>query len=296
MLFVILSCTAEEAFEPSAYDPSEFLPDEAAPVLEPVQVEAALAQVLGEWRGSTIQLAPQVAIEKYEEAMSYADASCPQNYQYEGNDYWNGSCQTEQDAYFDGYLFYNTEEQSDVLGDGGIYDSKSINGAAHINTSDDAVSYQWGGFANVISGTNIDGAQIDFMSAAGSFYFSEAELSLSMELQQYVASYFINGAQVNAYSLNGTTPIHHDFLSALSFEGVIFYSALFGYPCEQEPQGVLSIRDEHGRWYDVTFDVSEEWELQGECDGCGTLFQNEEYLGLLCLPELDWLSWEGRPW
>ena len=41
MLFVVLACTAEEAFEPSAYDPSEFLPDEAAPVLEPVQVEAA---------------------------------------------------------------------------------------------------------------------------------------------------------------------------------------------------------------------------------------------------------------
>ena len=132
--------------------------------------------------------------------------------------------------------------------------------------------------------------------SAGSFFFSEEELSLSMELQQYAASHTVYGLNANAYSINGTTPINDEIIAALSFEALIFYSQQFGYPCEKEPLGVLSVRDQEGHWYELHFDVSEEWELLGACDGCGSLFHNEEYLGSICLPELGWLMWEEAPW
>ena len=60
--------------------------------------------------------------------------------------------------------------------------------------------------------------------------------------------------------------------------------------------GQMSVRDTHGYWYELKFDVSSDWELMGECDGCGQLSHKGENIGEVCLDFSSVLEWEDRPW
>ena len=79
------------------------------------------------------------------------------------------------------------------------------------------------------------------------------------------------------------------------------YSANAGSPCEQEPSGLISIRDEEGQWYDVEFHgppYSGAWSYQPACDGCGEVWFRGEYMGEACVDFSLIMNWngEGRPW
>ena len=79
------------------------------------------------------------------------------------------------------------------------------------------------------------------------------------------------------------------------------YSGDAGSPCEQEPSGLISIRDTEGQWYDVEFHgppYSGAWSYQPACDGCGEVWFRGEYMGEACVDFEIFMQWngEGRPW
>lgn len=75
--------------------------------------------------------------------------------------------------------------------------------------------------------------------------------------------------------------------------------------CDEEPAGVVSIRDANGVWHDVIFDArppedaeDEEWD-EALCDGCGSLFVSGREDGTACVDGDDLavvMDWTGRPW
>jgi hypothetical protein len=56
--------------------------------------------------------------------------------------------------------------------------------------------------------------------------------------------------------------------------GIHFHGLSYGVECAVAPFGDLSVRDELGRWYRVSFD--------DECDGCGDVTLSGEELGRAC--------------
>ncbi|MBM74620.1 MAG: hypothetical protein CMK59_04395 [Proteobacteria bacterium] len=298
MIF-FLACHQEGSWHPSAYEPSGVLSENRPSMLQTEALEENLQAFFDAWHGSVEQRAGLDIINWYQEAMSFSDASCPQSYEYQGNQYWFSNCTTDQGDHFDGYVFFNTEYQEDVLSDGGVYDSTSLNGAAKIDVLDQEIVNIGGGVV-LISGFNIDGAKIDFMAVQGSFSVEkdsvESQELVSMEFQQYAFSQILNGVSLNGYSLNGTMPLQSEQIKAISFAEVAFFDQRFGYPCEEEPIGQISVRDAQGYWYDLNFDVSIEWDLMGVCDGCAQLTQQGDVLGEICLDFSSILEWEDRPW
>jgi hypothetical protein len=58
--------------------------------------------------------------------------------------------------------------------------------------------------------------------------------------------------------------------------GIHFHGLSYGVECTEAPFGDVSVRDELGRWYRISFDDS--------CDGCGDVSLSGANLGRACLP------------
>ena len=96
------------------------------------------------------------------------------------------------------------------------------------------------------------------------------------------------------FGIEGDTP-------AIYASDFYIYSASYGSPCEQEPSGLVAVRDSLGQWYDVEFQgppYSGAWSYQPECDGCGDVWFRGEFLGEACVDFSIFMDWDGdgRPW
>ena len=40
----------------------------------------------------------------------------------------------------------------------------------------------------------------------------------------------------------------------------------------------------------------DQWQLTGDCDGCGIAFYKDEELGEVCIDTSGLLAWEEQPW
>ena len=72
-----------------------------------------------------------------------------------------------------------------------------------------------------------------------------------------------------------------------------------GHPyitCDLEPIGGIRIRTSDGLWIDLAFDIDEEWQLTGLCDGCGTAFIDNQQLGQICIDMDGLFNWTDKPW
>ena len=234
----------------------------------------------------------------YASVMLQADSYCPQSYTVDGNSFWYGSCTSTSGMSYDGYLFYNTYEDHNFFGDGGSWNVESLSGSTQMIGVDDRLVH-WGGSANLAEGTSVDGYPVYFSSVTGSFLDEGATETWLQEghsdtLMMYGIS-FSETSPSNAFMISGSMQ-WNGAVTAVEFGEVIAYATAVGYPCWKEPMGSLAVRDAHGRWLDIQFDVDENWQLVGTCDGCGSASSNGEAIGEICVDVAPLLNWEGAPW
>ena len=234
----------------------------------------------------------------YDSVMAQADAYCPQAYTVDGNSFWYGSCTSTAGMSYDGYLFYNTYEDYNFFGDGGSWNVETLSGSTQMVGSEGRLIH-WGGSAYLGEGTSVDGYPVYFSSVTGSFLDDGATETWLQEghsdtLTMYGAS-FSETVVSNAFMISGSMR-WSGAVTAVEFVETVTYSASVGYPCWKEPTGALAVRDAHGRWLEIQFDVSEDWELVGTCDGCGNALSNGEVIGEICVDVAPLLNWEDTPW
>ncbi len=304
MLWWLLACQTTEVVTgiPPNSDPtdspSEYIPPEDA-VLEPEEwdltgIETALDAVFVTLRTRhTIPILSQ-----YSMVMAQADSYCPQAYTVNGNSFWYGACTSTAGMSYDGYLFYNTYEQYDFFGDGGAWDVELLSGSTQMIDEDGRLIH-WGGSAYLADGLSVDGYPVFFSSVTGSFMDDGAvepwlQTGQSHTLMMYGAS-FSEILPINAFLVSGRME-WTGAVTAIEFGDTVTYASQIGYPCPAEPSGTLAIRDAHGRWADIAFDVSSDWQLTGECDGCGVASFHGEVIGEVCVDIAPLLDWRDSPW
>ena len=303
ILLSLVACTTTENTVLSSSkqytEPSEYsfdsLPREEQEI-ELHELEGELNRILATLR--SYHSAP--ILESYSTVMNYADASCPTDYSVNGNAFWYGSCTSDLEMEFDGYLFYNRYEDHDFFNDGGLWDVIYLSGATSMNyPSSERV--HWGGSAYQAQGVNIDGHPVYFSSIQGSFWDQTKsgwlKEGIRADFWQYAIQFNFPQGTANGYSINGNLFIDDSsVLNAVEFHHLISYPELIHFPCEEEPLGSISLRSIHGEWFELSFDISsEEWELTGSCDGCGALRKEDNILGEICIDTSVLLNWE-EPW
>ena len=238
-------------------------------------------------------------VDSYYDVMAYADTQCPTSYEVDGNAFWYGYCHSEQGLSFDGYLFFNTYEEYDLFSDGTLWDAEVVSGSTTLY-HDAAGKNHYSGNAYLAQGINAEGADVFLSIAQGSFLVeSSADVHLQEGWSPWITMYAMRQETgfgfAKALVINGSIPYSGTHIGALSFSNVLSFS-IPGHPCPQEPTGILSIRSSRGVWLDVEFDVTEDWQLTGACDGCGmaTTELGEAYE--FCIDTEPLTLWEDAPW
>ena len=308
MLILLAGCAQElgpakdslDGFVPSPY---EYTPAESdTDSLDLEALAAELEMQLGTLRSySAGQL-----IDSYEDAIEQSDGYCPNAYEVDGNAFWYADCSASSGTSFRGYMFYNQYESMDLFGDGGVWNATAVAGSADVLHSD-GVRIHWGGNGYHAQGVTADEADAYYSHVNGSFLDDSADpdsvLSegFSSTFGQYAVTKTValqdgSHATWRGYYANGTLETLGEHVSAIQFTDVGIFDALTGYPCPEEPIGTIGIRSAGGQWMDLVFDVDPNWQLTGECDGCGRLTHKGEELGQACLDGSVMLDWEERPW
>ena len=84
----------------------------------------------------------------------------------------------------------------------------------------------------------------------------------------------------------------------LYIDQLISFSEAFG-GCSEEPGAVFSYYSDATGWLTIKFQgpTFENFEVDPElCDGCGSIYQLEEYIGDVCLDFSPLLAWTDNPW
>jgi hypothetical protein len=303
MALVALGCRGEDSEQspPDIDSPTawEFEGEDHSDV---VFDEEAVTQVLQEFiLQHTTYIAVDV-VDEYLSQMEGADETCPTWFEFEGQSYWFADCTADSGTSYSGYAFSYAYEQTDLYGDGNLWDADSIYGFATIIDPDDQW-YHLGGAALYGESETDEGVLISNSWLQGGFLMEGEqadpifEEGISLALQQYAADYTIysdaryimfNG-QLTGFGLEG---------EAIDMTGIFAATSMIGNPCEEELVGSVRLRDTSGTWWDVEFDMDPEtWEIDDElCDGCGTVTYDGEEVGEVCVDATELLQWETRPW
>lgn len=307
MIWLLLACRnttviegeapdVEPSTEPTEYEPPDSNVSTTDQEWDLVGMSDAVTHAL-----STVRTRHATSIlAGYSMVMSHADAYCPQAYTVNGNSFWYGVCTSTAGMSYDGYLFYNTYEEYNLFGDGSIWDAELLSGATQMVDPEGRLIH-WGGSAYLAEGVSVDGYPVFYSSITGSFWDDGSETDWlesgqSDTVMMYGVSLSSEGVvPSNAFMVSGSLQLS-GAATAIEFMEFITYSTAVGYPCWKEPLGALSVRDAHGRWVEVEFDVNDNWQLEGECDGCGRALYNGEEVGELCIDTAPLLDWRETPW
>lgn len=258
---------------PSAYEPE--LPDLDAATFSQDAVETAIGLIVRSL--DTLEFTP--VFDGYDAAMARGEGYCPAYYEQNGNVFWYADCTTSAGTWFDGYAFYNYYEGYMVDGDGNIWDTEYISGAATVR-EDAGETFHVGGYVQRAWSEDENGYVMVQENLLGSFLDDTAPADTWLgrgempSLTAYSSVHGEGGYEVGGYrgwagSLGG---LGDDGLTAMASDQLIIATESLGIPCQTEPNGTLSVRTPDGGWWDVTFDMDpESWRLTGDCDGCGTV-------------------------
>ena len=137
MLFWIFACRnvdvveGEPSYETPDAGPSEYAPPENVGSTDAEWELEAISNALSEVFSGIRTRHPSAVLDGYSMVMSHADSYCPQAYTVDGNSFWYGVCTSTSGMSYDGYLFYNTYDDYDLFGDGGL-GCELLSGAAQM--------------------------------------------------------------------------------------------------------------------------------------------------------------------
>lgn len=257
-------------------------------------VEAAAAQVL------TYDAEP--VIDAYTALFEgSSDATCPTvTLDPSGNRYWVDGCTADDGTFFGGYLsdvrFTDTVDAEAGL----VYNGTQLAGNVALIGPEGAFDLE--GSALWIDGVSLDGAVELVVSAlVGGFYLQGDPSWLGEPASVNVT---LTGYSVPAYGgvatqADGSVPVVVDGdRYDVWFHAVSVGDAGVGSLCEEEPGGMLEIRDPWGRWVEVTFHgpvIGVDGGDPSRCDGCGDALFDGQEIGSVCAGFDPWFQWEKLP-
>ncbi len=301
-LFMLTGCGTEETPPDQPDLPSSYTwtPEETdGETLDLASLEESVTALLGE----LLALNAAPAIRAYEVAMTASDSYCPAYYEQDGSTFWYASCGSDAGGEYDGYAFYTLYEDSDVFGDGNLWDLTVLAGAADV-VEPDGDRYPLGGTA-YLGESHAGEADLYISVTAGSFLAEDEAVAGTWVTTGSSPSLTLYGARYAAYDINillmsGSTAVSSGALTAVQLNDLIQYTPFPGvYPCA-EPSGSMAVRDTAGRWYTIEFDVVVQDDAytapEGACDGCGMVYHDGDALGEICIDPEPLVSWESAPW
>lgn len=283
-----------EAPSEYTYDPGEEASDDFT------AEEAGLA--IDDFLAAAFDLNAAPVFAAYDGAMAHADEDCPAYYEQDGNVFWYSYCTSDSGAYYDGYGFTYVYEDTELFGEGaGVWDAVVLSGAADI-TEPDGSTFHFGGYAYLAQGWNeAYSADTYYSAVAGAFVWDSPDAAgtwISDGASPAWAMYMLDSGQYGkAVYLAGSAVILGGSASAIDVGELGLYDTGWGFPCDLEPAGTISVRSQRGTWVDVVYDVDgDTWALTGECDGCGEGFVEGDSIGQVCSDFTGLLAWGGSPW
>ena len=296
MILIFWGCSnppnIESTEKPLSYEHEEA---QSTPSLDIASMEEEVNEAIAQMRDNH----SREIVDSYYNVMDYADEQCPTAYEDDGNAFWYGYCDSGQGLSFDGYLFFNTYDDYDLFSDGTLWDAEIINGSTTMYHDSFGKSH-YSGNAYIAQGVNNEGADVFLSAVQGSFLVeSSDDVQLQEGWSPWMTMYAFRqdtGFGVSkVLILNGSIPLSGIHVGALSFSNMAAFAAP-GYPCPKEPTGTLSLRSSQGVWLDVAFDVTEDWQLTGECDGCGMATTEFGDAYEFCVDVAPLVLWEEVPW
>lgn len=297
MIFVFLGCANSPIVEPPETPIShEYEVIESVSALDISAMEEEVNEAIAQMRDHH----SREIVDSYYEGMGYADDQCPTAYEVDGNAFWYGYCYSELGLSFDGYLFFNAYEETDLFSDGTLWDAEVVNGSSTLH-HDSLGKSNYSGNAYLAQGINPQGADVFLSVTQGSFLVEAADdVFLQEGWSPWLTLYGFRQqtplGSGKALSISGSLPYSGEHVGALSFSNMVTFNSLFGHPCPQEPIGTMSVRSSNGVWLDVEFDVTQDWQLIGECDGCGMATTQFGDTYEFCVDLEPLILWEETPW
>lgn len=294
MVLSLLGCVAGTPEDSDPSWPSGYLlEDSAAPRLE-LRVEE-VAEAVNDVFAQAIAINGHVLFVAYDAVMAHADPSCPPvDASEDGGSLWDTNCVAESGARYAGFIsvfrgFQGDEYNSNLRGEATVLspDGSRLVVAGDAHTTINEVARVWK--------SAVDGVMYyDGPGSEGSWVLGSPDVRMAYTLEANTAQELI------AATLDGSVGSLEGAVSAVSLNEVVMRQDE-NFPCPVEPYGTLSVRDAHGSWGDVVFDVglgeAGEYIVDAErCDGCGTLWFGGEDLGQVCVDPLNTLNTELPPW
>ncbi len=296
-----LEPTREVDAAPQAWGfPAEEPGEPATPELLAARVQEAIDR--------TFTFTAEPIFAGYQAIVSSQTPMCPAYYRMGEFTYWYDDCISENGARFDGYTFLQPLDNTSV---DYTYAGMSMWGAASVTLADGRV-FHLGGRIEASVATGQD--QIVWVSrVSGTFRWDGTEADATWLGDGYaldlalVATWLNDGSAGQSLVLEGGIDGFDGPLSSVRFEGITAYDSGGtppAEPCSLEPSGVIAVRDESGRWYEILFDRVGGADAGADpaldaamCDGCGHVVLDGAPVYELCLDFQAWLEWDATgPW
>ena len=284
---------------PSAYI---FEAEETELLLTASDIEAAITEGII----TSLTLDPAPLHEAYQQVRAEGDDDCPyyneDYYDAYGYYYWYDTCTTTAGSEFSGYAISYDKEGYEASGY--IYSPyRYFSGNAKVVTSD-GHTFEGAGNSTYYEWSREDGVMGSYHYANGTFRWDGSSEDENWLDDNYAGYIYLSGVYYPTYpgvylsysvSLSGLT----GSVNTIIIDGAFIYSESMGSMCTDEPSGTISVRNDNGDWYDVTFDGPQYWGgavFPPSCDGCGNIYQEGVYLGQACPDFSVLLDWDDRPW
>lgn len=236
------------------------------------------------------------------------EGDCPYFYDYYYDDYgyfyWYDSCTADDDVAYAGYAL--SYDYAGLTSGYYVYNQYNyVSGTGSI-TSPEGYELELGGYVYDYEYEYAGYYSYHYGYIVGNFAYDDPEFAdtwmaadLSINIYVYGDHYDDDESPQNTLTFTGSLAGMTGDVNTIVLTDTYIASASRGSSCELEPSGTISVRDEAGEWYDVTF--------QGppyvgasvfppDCDGCGQVYFRGQELGEVC-PDFSILtSWEDRPW
>ncbi|MCP4809257.1 MAG: hypothetical protein GY913_12365 [Proteobacteria bacterium] len=314
-MFLLLACTAtppDEVVPVEELVPSEYIYEESEPPVPTLSAED-VGLAVEEALAVALAIDVQPLLDGYDAVLESEEEGCPDYYESEGNTYWYDYCTTEDGAYFSGYGFGYVYE--DYLVDGYSYNGQQVYAIAELYNPDGS-TWEGGGSLGKLEALYVEEDNVPHtigqMVMNGAFAYDGPEASgtwLETDLVPDLTVLTYNVPENEVYpTYLGNVLIVQGGITGLGGTAdtvvldVSASDAALGNACAEELSGTVSVRDNDGLWYDVTFHGVEAFSGDPvdaeDCDGCGDIWFRGEFVGEACLPDATGLlGWEGAvPW